>query len=171
MYDRVVVSDSSVLIDLERGSLFAAAFALPLEFCVPDLLYRRELEPYGGARLVAMGLKVLDLDSAAVARAIRYRRTAPALSLPDAFALSLAQHIQGTLLTGDGRLRRLADGEHVPCHGLLWLLDYMYSVHVATPRQLHDGLVAIRDHPRCRLPKRETDKRLAFFHASGPKAP
>ena len=30
------MSDSSVLIDLERGSLVAAAFVLPLEFSVPD---------------------------------------------------------------------------------------------------------------------------------------
>lgn len=44
MSRRVVVSDSSVLIDLERGSLFDAAFSLRLEFCVPDLLYRRELQ-------------------------------------------------------------------------------------------------------------------------------
>ena len=48
MSRRVVVSDSSVLIDLERGPFFAAAFSLPFEFCVPDLLYRRELEPRGG---------------------------------------------------------------------------------------------------------------------------
>lgn len=48
MSRRAVVSDSSVLIDLERGSLIAAAFALKLEFCVPDLLFRLELEPYGG---------------------------------------------------------------------------------------------------------------------------
>ena len=171
MSDRVVVSDSSVLIDLERGSLFAPAFALPLECCVPDLLYRRELEPYGGARLLDMGLKVLDLDSAAVGRAMQYRRTVPALSLPDAFALALAQHIQGTLLTGDGRLRRLADSERVPCHGLLWLVDCIYSAHAATPRQLYDGLVAIRNHPRCRLPKRETDRRLRIFDPSGRGAP
>ena len=54
MSHRVVVSDSSVLIDLERGSLFAAAFALRLKFCVPDLLYRLELQPHGGARLLSM---------------------------------------------------------------------------------------------------------------------
>ena len=66
MSHRVVVSDSSVLIDLERGSFFPAAFALRLEFCVPDLLYRRELEPYGGDRLRAMGLRVLELDDIGV---------------------------------------------------------------------------------------------------------
>ena len=68
MSRRVVVSDSSVLIDLERGAFFAAAFALPLEFCVPDLLYRREIEPFGGGRLVHMSLRVLELDDAGVAR-------------------------------------------------------------------------------------------------------
>ena len=38
---RVVVSDSSVLIDLERGLLFDAAFGLRIQYCVPDLLFRR----------------------------------------------------------------------------------------------------------------------------------
>lgn len=43
MSRQVVVSDSSVLVDLERGGLFAAAFSLQLKYCVPDLLYQREL--------------------------------------------------------------------------------------------------------------------------------
>ena len=67
MSRRVVVADSSVLIDLERGAFFAAAVALALEFCVPDLAYRRELEAFGGGgRLVHMGLRVLELDDAGV---------------------------------------------------------------------------------------------------------
>lgn len=36
----VVVSDSSVLIDLERGELFSEAFGLDFEFCVPDIPLR-----------------------------------------------------------------------------------------------------------------------------------
>ena len=35
---KVLVSDTSVLIDLERGSLLEISFALPFEFAVPDLL-------------------------------------------------------------------------------------------------------------------------------------
>ena len=155
-----------MLIDLERGSLFAAAFALRLEFCVPDLLYRHELEPYGGDRLRAMGLQVLHLDGEGVVRAARYRQAVPALSLSDAFALALAQRSASTLLTGDARLRRLASDENVVCHGVLWLLDRMLQEHAAPPRQLYDALVSIRDHPRCRLPKAEVSKRLqAFKHA------
>ena len=169
MSHRVVVSDSSVLIDLERGSFFAAAFALRLEFCVPDLLYRLELQPYGGDRLVSLGLKVLDLDGAGVAQATRYRRAAPALSLSDAFALALAHRTGSTLLTGDAHLRRLAGDEKVHCHGVLWLLDLMFDERTATPQQLHEGLVSIRDHPRCRLPGSEINKRLQAFERARQK--
>ena len=163
MPNRVVVSDSSVLIDLERGSLYAAAFALSLEFCVPDLLYRLELQPYGGDHLRAMGLQVLDLDGAGVSQAAQYRQAVPTLSLSDAFALSLAHQTGSTLLTGDATLRQLASSERVVCHGVLWLLDRMFQERSATPQQLYDGLVNIRDHPRCRLPKSEVTKRLVTF--------
>ena len=130
MSHRVVVSDSSVLIDLERGSFSVAAFALRLEFCVPDLLYRRELEPYGGDRLRAMGLRILDLDDIGVTQAVRYRQAVAALSLSDAFALALAHRTGSTLLTGDARLRRLAIDQKVVCHGVLWLLDRMLRAKV-----------------------------------------
>ena len=45
---KVLVSDTSVLIDLDRGSLVEPTFRLPFEFTVPDLLYERELKDHGG---------------------------------------------------------------------------------------------------------------------------
>ena len=38
----ILVSDTSVLIDLERGGLLEALFALPHEFAGPDVLYGQE---------------------------------------------------------------------------------------------------------------------------------
>ena len=137
MSPRIVVSDSSVLIDIERGCLFDAAFALPFDFCVPDLLYRLELEPYGGNELVAKGLQVLELDGDGVAQAASYHQTERAISLPDAFALALARRTGSTLLTGDARLRQLAVTEKVACHGVLWLIDRVFEHRSATPTQLH----------------------------------
>lgn len=40
----ILVSDTSVLIDLERGGLLEAVFALPHEFAVPDVLYDHEMQ-------------------------------------------------------------------------------------------------------------------------------
>ena len=89
--DVVVVSDTSVLIDLERGRLLEAAFRLPLAFAVPDLLYERELKPNDGGRLLEPGLRVSELDGDGVAAALtsgtgcqhcRCQTASPSLLLP-----------------------------------------------------------------------------------------
>lgn len=162
---RILVSDTSALVDLERGSLLEATFRMPFEFTVPDLLYNRELKNHGGDRLCALGLRIAELDGDGVMRALEYRRRKPALSLPDCFALTLAARGDWTLLTGDRELRRLAVSEHVECHGVLWLMDRMIETASASARQLHDGLEAIIAHPRCRLPKREVRARLERYAA------
>jgi len=51
----VLVSDTSVLIDLERANLLEEMFLLPFEFAVPDLLYGRELAGKLGDRLMQPG--------------------------------------------------------------------------------------------------------------------
>src|SRR5688572_6789535 len=119
----LLVSDTSFLIDLERGRVLEAIFALPFEFAVPDLLYEREINSWDGSNLEGKGLKVLALEASGVELAQDYRRREPKLSLPDAFALALAKTGGHVLLAGDGSLRQQADLEHVEVHGVLWILD------------------------------------------------
>ena len=59
----ILVSDTSILIDLERGGLLEAAFACGHQLVVPDLLYQLELEQENGPLLLEMGLKVVGLTS------------------------------------------------------------------------------------------------------------
>ncbi len=160
---KVLVSDTSVLIDLERGSFLEIAFRLPFEFAVPDLLYERELKDYDGDALMGLGLLVEGLDGSGVALALNYQQRRRSLSLPDSFALALAKANSWTLLTGDAGLRKLAADERVDCHGVLWLLDRMFEGCTADGNKLHTGLQAIGAHPRYRLPKSEINKRLQAY--------
>ena len=131
---------------------------------MPDLLYERELKPFGvGDELRKLGLRVEALDGAGVALEIGYQRRCRDLSLPDGFSLALAKTNAWTLLTltGDGALRMLAAGELVDCHGVLWLLERMLKTGVANRVELHEGLQTISNHPRCRLPRVEVRKCLA----------
>lgn len=160
---QALVSDTSVLIDLDRGALLTASFRLPCRFAVPDLLYRQELQSWNGEKLVKLGLSVEVLDGNGVSRALAYRQQVPALSLPDCFALALAQTRSWILLSGDNALRRLTVIEGVECHGVLWLLDEIRATAAASIRELHDGLTAMAAHPRCRLPRREIRRRLASY--------
>ena len=164
----VMVADTSVLVDLERGTFLKQCFRLPYQFTVPDLLFRNELAnreegPHLGEDLLALGLRIEELDGDEVDSALQYKQKRPALSLPDSFALALAASRNWMLLTGDGVLRALAQTLSVVCHGVLWVLDQIFNANVASPEELVLGLKAIRDHPRCRLPKAEISRRIETY--------
>ena len=159
----ILVSDTSILIDIERASLSTRLFALPHVFVVPDQLFERELAPYDGADLVARGLRVEELTGEEVAAAAVLRRAHWALSLPDAYAFSLSRARGWTLLTGDGLLRTLARQARLPMHGVLWLFDELEAHRVCRDSELYDGLLALSRHPRCRLPRAEINTRLRRY--------
>ena len=156
----ILVSDTSVLIDLERGGLLEAAFACGHPLVVPDLLYLLELEPENGPLLKAMGLQVVELTSEEVEFAQAAQAAVPALSPADCFALSCARRPQHMLVTGDMALRRKAEADAVPCRGLLWLLDEMETSGAVAAMSLAEGLERITAHPRCRLPRAEVQIRI-----------
>ena len=138
----VLVSDTSVIIDLERGTLLDDLFRLPFEFAVPDLLFRRELAGPLGDRLVALGLRVEELTSIELTRATTVRRERKELSTADTFAFAIAECRGWPLLTGDSGLRRLAVECRVEFHGVLWICDQFENGVVPLTR-LHAGLTAL----------------------------
>lgn len=156
----ILVSDTSVLIDLERGELLEHAFSCGLIMAVPDLLYQNELEMENGLYLRELGLNVLSLSPDETEFAQSVRKVRPTLSLPDCFALSCALREGHILLTGDRNLRNEATARKAEAYGLLWLLDQMEASDEISFTLLHEGLSKIVAHPRCRLPKAEVDGRL-----------
>ncbi len=156
----ILVSDTSILIDLERGGLLEAAFSCGLMMVVPDLLYERELEPENGPLLRTLGLGVVSLTPDEVEFAQRLRAERKALSLPDCFALSCAKRANHTLVTGDRILRTEAVFRLGAVYGLLWILDQMAMSGSVANTILYEGLARISSHPRCRLPQGEVRTRL-----------
>lgn len=155
----ILVSDTSVLVDLERGSLLTTAFGCGLNLVVPDLLYMDELEAFNGPYLRSLGLGVLSLgpDELQLVQEVRNQR--PMLSLSDSFALVLAIRDQHALLTGDRHLRREGSARGVQVYGLLWLMDQMETCGVDSSL-LYQGLSSICNDVRCRLPKEDVAHRL-----------
>ena len=156
----ILVSDTSILIDLERGGLLEAAFSCGFTMVVPDLLYERELEPENGALLRKLGLGVVSLTPEEVALAQKLRTERKALSLPDCFALSCATRADHALVTGDKILRTEAMARLETVYGLLWMLDQMAASGSVSTTLLYEGLSRISSHPRCRLPHVEIRARL-----------
>lgn len=156
----ILVSDTSVLIDLERGGLLEPAFSCDLTMVVPDLLFARELEAENGPLLRTLGLGVVALNPDEVDFAQQLRKLRPGLSLPDCFALSCARRQGHALVSGDKLLRAEAQARHCVVYGLLWVLDQMEASGKVGTATLHEGLSRIWAHPRRRLPKAEVMERL-----------
>ena len=160
---QVLVSDSSVLIELSKRDLLDRMFQLRFPFAVPDLLFNEELIDlgrYDRRDLVRKGLRVEGLDPDGVATAIAYQSRRRALSLVDCFALALAHHHGHTLLREDRRMRAFAQDEGIPHHDLLWIIDHMHQAAILTISQVVAALEAMHEDPRCSVPKQELARRL-----------
>jgi predicted nucleic acid-binding protein len=152
----VLVSDTSVLIDLERAELSDLLFAIGHRVVVPDLLYAQELEPWDGASWLQRGLEVTGLDEDETALAQQHALEWRAISLTDAFGLAVAQSRGWILLAGDRALRDRAAACNVRCHGFLWVAEQMVETG-CNPGQIAAGVTRLLEHPRCRLPRQETE--------------
>jgi len=164
---RIVVSDSSCLIDLRKVSLLDALLRLPFEFLIPDTLFEDELLKFTAAQKKALlrgGLKVIDLPGERVLRAQAVIRQAPRLSVNDGFAFALAESQSDCiLLTGDGQLRELATRHQMEVHGVLWVIDEIHRNQIETAKTLLAALKAFSTDPTVRLPKREVSASIKRF--------
>jgi predicted nucleic acid-binding protein len=157
---RIIVSDSSCLIDFRKASLLEAFLGLPYEVIIPDTLFEDELLKFSKAEkkiLLKGGLKVVEIPGDGVRRASELRSDFPRLSIHDCFAFALAEQNPGCiLLTADGDLRSVAGQHNIEVHGILWALDEMYQATTVTAERIIQALELFETSPAIfRLPRRE----------------
>lgn len=166
---RIVVSDSSCLIDLRKASLLDAFVRLPYELLIPNTLFEDELLKFTPAQkqaLVRGGLKVIDMPGERVTRAVEVARQVPRLSINDGFAFALAeQHAGCVLLSGDGALRTHAAACSMEVRGVLWVIDELHGNCIAPVATLLDALALFEADDSVRLPAREISAAIRRYLA------
>lgn len=161
---RIVVSDTSCMIDLRKGGLLGAMLQLPYSFVMPDTLFENEwlgLSADEKRALLNLGLEVRTLPGSLVQRAAQYFNQHARLALNDCFALVLAEQNEDCiLLTGDSLLRRIAAGKGIEVHGVLWVTDEMEAQGVISVEVLHNALQLFLEDELVFLPADETRQRI-----------
>jgi predicted nucleic acid-binding protein len=156
---RIVVSDSSCIIDLRKANLLESFLRLPYEILIPNTLFEDELLRFTPEQKHAMlqgGLKVVDVPGSGVVRAQEVLREAPRLSINDGFAFVVAESHEGcVLVTGDGLLRTLASRHGIEVHGVLWIVDELHSHGLESDASLAAALRILEADDAVRLPRRE----------------
>ena len=160
---KVLVSDSSILIEFSKRELLDKMFQLDFEFAVPDLLFHEELidlGSYSRQDLLGFGLRVESLDAEGVEKAIAYQSERSALSLVDSFALALAAHQGWRLLTEDRTMRSLAESKGIAHMDALWVVDNMLEGGILSAHQVVTVLGAMQNDPRCPVPRADLAVRI-----------
>ena len=160
---KILVSDSSILIEFSKRRLLDRMFQLEFQFAVPDLLFHEELidlGAYSRQDLLGFGLKVESMGSEGVEMAVVYQSERPALSLVDAFALALADRQGWHLLTEDRTMRSVAQSKGIVHRDALWIIDNMLDAGILSAPQVVAVLEAMRDDPRCPVPRPNLALRL-----------
>ncbi|MCY4340377.1 MAG: PIN domain-containing protein [Gammaproteobacteria bacterium] len=160
----VVVNDASCLIDLRKGRLLRALLRLPLRFVVPLPVRESELLDFSSEDweiLEKGGMEIHDLPPGQVAEAFAFKRRFGGLSANDCFCLVAARSFgESILLTGDARLRKIAENEGVRVHGVLWVVDRLALKGVCGRPTLIKALEAWKSDRSVFLPRNLIDERL-----------
>lgn len=166
---RIVVSDTSCLIDLRKARLLKAFARLPYEILVPDVLLEHEFvkfTPEDKNELIDNGVQIVELPSSGVERVINIQTEKTALSVYDCFAFVVAEKHPGCiLLTGDKQLRKLAIQSRIESHGVLWAINELHIHGLATPKKLHQVLTFFEQDETVRLPAKEIRVLLHKFES------
>lgn len=164
---RIIVSDTSCIIDLHKVELLLSIFELPYTFVIPHTLFENELLRLSGqekAELLHRGIEVHELDGVGVEHALNYFNAHPALQLNDCFALRMAEEMDDAILmTGDAKLREVATAKTIEVHGVLWVVDELDHHAVVDRAPLQAAMRRFLDDPLVYLPVEEVRLRIRRF--------
>jgi len=157
----LIISDASVLIDIECGELTSAMFSLSWQFAVPDILFDEELSERH-RHLLDFGLISKSMSGELVGEAYVLRQRYAKTSVNDLLALTLAKSENCQLLTGDKALRDVANELNVEVHGTLWLVEQMLREGKITTDVARAAFERMR-HSGSRLPWGKVEEMLADY--------
>jgi len=164
---RIIVNDTSCLIDLRKGGLLTTALLLPYRFVVALPLIKAELHDFTTTDwddLKARGLEVIDLDGIQVAHAMEFKSRYSGLSAYDCFSLVLTETMpDAVLLTGDQQLRKRAVSIGLDVHGILWVCEELDRHRKLAISEIADALERLLTDPLVFLPSAEVQKRIALL--------
>jgi predicted nucleic acid-binding protein len=154
----ILVTDANIWIDVDVGGLTEAFCALSYQVVIPDALFRQELQEHH-AEVLTSGAELRTVSGSNVLRTVKWQQDYQDASRLDLLALSLANQLNGILLSGDKALRQAAENEGVECHGTIWVGDRLLSENLVSRVELRDAYQAMKDGDR-RLPWSLIEERI-----------
>ena len=162
--ERIVISDTNIILDLLFLNMLDDFFSLPCDICTTDLVIDEIVQP----------AQQKILDSFVKSRKLEVVQFSPSefsnitnlfvmnpnnASLTDCSVWYYAKQTNGRLLTGDGKLRKAAENDNVKVSGILYVFDNLIEYKILSRNKAADLLENLLK-VNMRLPKDECEKRI-----------
>lgn len=162
----LAIQDANIMIDLVKTNLFDHCLALPYQFATTDIilneLYDEQIaliQPH----ISSAKFTVIEISAEHLMEIQLMCLKNTRLSEQDWSALYYAQQKQAILLSGDSRLRTIAETKGLPVFGILWLLDQIVEHNVLSKEETSSYLQDLMLKNK-RLPVEECEKRIKLWH-------
>ncbi|WP_292519598.1 PIN domain-containing protein [Methanoculleus sp.] len=153
--------DANCIFDLDAGGILDCPSRLGYTFLMANFI-AHEIKTVSQERLRRCGLEIVDLEPGQVSEIYELLRRHRGLSHRDLSAFVLARDSRSVLVTGDGRLRTMAEENGVECHGTLWILDALVDGGILKGARAADAVRSMQANGRW-LPKAECDTRIRVW--------
>jgi hypothetical protein len=158
---QLFVNDANILIDLLSIELLSEFCKLPIQLSTSDFVFE---ELYGNQKAAIEKLEKLTIiktetteDYLGINEIVV---NSTGLSFEDCSVWFYSKKLGGTLLSGDGKLRKQATQGDIQVRGILFILDELVQEEIITKSTAFQKLTVLKSlNPR--LPKKEIEKRLA----------
>jgi len=163
---KIFVNDTNILIDLANLDLLEAFSQLDALLYTTDLVVSEISDSKQKTKidsLIDRGmLIVISLEADEFNEIYALKEDNSGLSLEDCSVWFAADKYKGTLVTGDGKLRKEAARKGTEVRGILYLFDEFVKNAILDHETARDRLILLREiNPR--LPEREINKRLRLW--------
>ncbi|MDD3479231.1 MAG: hypothetical protein PHI42_02435 [Paludibacteraceae bacterium] len=163
---RVVINDANILIDLAHLEMLTVFSELNFELYTTDFILE-ELNPTQRALVDSLVIdeKIIVLETNETEDFIgitNLLENTNGLSFEDCSVWYYSKKMNGTLLTGDAKLRKHAQNDSVEVRGIIFIFDEIVRQNLLLPSEAAIKIDQLK-HINSRLPKNEIEKRIRIW--------
>ncbi len=159
---RIAIQDANILIDLLKTGLFDHCMSLEYRFITTDIVFfelyeeqQERIQPH----ITTGCFTIISITDPALQEITTLNSEESRLSLQDCSALYFALENNYILLTGDKKMRTVANKKMIECYGIFWLFDQLVEGAIINKKEALHFLDLLKQVNR-RLPADEIEKRI-----------
>ena len=133
--EKIVISDTNIILDLISINSLDSFFNLPCEFCTTDFVISEIMQPNQiqsiDKFIKSNKLEVITFDFKELIEINNILSSVDNnVSITDCSVWYYAKKTDGRLLTGDGNLRKSAEKDNVKVSGILYVFDNLVEYEI-----------------------------------------